>query len=199
MNGLFIRRFLTMLRLHTGRDLHDGSAGCLLAEYPRIAPACARRLNLTARLQFAAGERPIYVCDSCASLLTNNWKGTVLGTMRAIQPSFAPKGDAPRTQSQARLSEELHTFDDSLGGRFDEIQSEYDRFLALRDVAFGATALSLDGKHTNTVGLQKILIRHAAELEARLGPHYDDFEQAVFRHYSRVQLPDDAGAYRGGE
>ena len=91
----------------------------------------------------------------------------------------------------ASLSEQLHNLDGPLGHRYDEVQSEYDRFEVLRDVVTEDAAVALDGKSTNIVGLQKIVIRHAAELEAKLGDRYEVFERAIFRDYGPVQLPEE--------
>jgi len=95
------------------------------------------------------------------------------------------------TESLSRtLSEQLHSFDRALGHQYDQAQSEYDRFEAIRDVATEDAAVALDGHSTNVVGLQKIVIRHAAELEAKLGDQYEVFERAIFRNYGLVQLPE---------
>jgi hypothetical protein len=185
-------RVRVLLRFYTGRDLYDGSAACLLVEYSEIAPRCAKKLDMTARKQFVVGDRPIYVCDSCYQLLTDNWQGTILNTMRAIQPSFASRHAMSQAESRsASLSEQVHTLDRALGHQYDEVQSEYERFEVLRDVATEDAALALDGKSTNIVGLQKIVIRHAAELEAKLGDQYEVFERSIFRDYGQVQLPEE--------
>jgi len=91
----------------------------------------------------------------------------------------------------ASLSEQVHTLDRTLGHQYDKVQSEYERFEVLRDVATEDAALALDGKSTNIVGLQKIVIRHAAELEAKLGDQYKVFERSIFRDYGHVQLPEE--------
>ena len=130
----------------------------------------------------------------------DNWRGTVLSTMRAIKPSFA-SGEMSHAQSEyealrASVSEQLHNFDRSLGLRHDEAESEYDRFEVLRDVLAGESVSSLDGKYMNTVGLQKIVIRHAAELEAKLGVHYEGLERIIFRYSAPVQPPSEADSNR---